>query len=96
MKILAIEKENPNLSSADFAPYLNAEAKHVYDLQQQGIIREIYFNQNHEAILMLECINLSEAEEILNKFPLKQNGLITFQLMELKPYTGFSRLMLND
>ena len=96
MKILAFEKEKPGLTSSDFAPYLNAEAKHVYDLQQKGIIREVYFNQCHEAVLILECESLKEAEELLNDFPLKKNDLIDFELMELKPYSGFSRLMTND
>ncbi len=96
MKILALEKEKPGLTSNDFAPYLNAEAKHVYELQQSGIVREIYFNQNHEAVLILECENLGAADKLLSNFPLVKNGLITFELMELKPYSGFSRLMTND
>jgi hypothetical protein len=96
MKILALEKEKSGLTSNDFVPYLNAEAKHVYALQQKGIVREIYFNQNHEAVLILECENLNIAEGLLNNFPLVKNGLINFELMELRPYSGFSRLMTNN
>ena len=43
MKILALEKELPGLTANNFEPLLKAEAKHVYDLQQKGVIREIYF-----------------------------------------------------
>jgi len=96
MKILAIEKEQAGLASANFEPYLKPEAKHVYDLQQKGVIREIYFNQNREAVLILECENLKVAGEVLKDFPLVKNGLISFDLMVLKPYSGFSRLMTND
>ncbi len=92
MKILAIEKEKPGQASKDFAPYLNAEAKHVYDLQQKGIVREIYFNQHYQAVLILECESIQATEELLKDFPLVKNDLITFELMELSPYTGFSRL----
>ena len=39
MKILAIEHENPTAKAADFAPHLDAEARHAWTLTQQGIIR---------------------------------------------------------
>lgn len=92
MKILAIEKEKPGLSADDFKPYLKSEAQYVWEMQQKGIIREIYFNQLHNAVLVLECDNLSAAKELLNNFPLVKNGLIIFELMELNPYSGFERL----
>lgn len=92
MKILAIEKENVGLTSNDFKPFLEAEARHVWELNQKGIIREIYFTDEHNAILILECENLQEAETLVEDFPLVKNGLITFDLMALNPYTGFSRL----
>jgi muconolactone delta-isomerase len=92
MKILAIEKEKPGLTAKDFTPHSKNEAKHVYELQQKGIVREIYFNQEHNAVLILECKDLKEGESILSEFPLVKNGLISFELMELKPYSGFSRL----
>lgn len=55
-------------------------------------MREIYFTEEHNAVLILECENLEEAKELVNKFPLVQNGLITFDLMSLNPYSGFARL----
>ena len=96
MKILALEKELPGLTANNFEPLLKAEAKHVYDLQQKGVIREIYFNQHHEAVLILECESLKVAKDLLNDFPLVKNNLITFELIELKPYSGLTRLMTND
>ena len=92
MKILAIEKERPGLASNDFAPFLKDEARHVWELQQKGIIREIYFNQEHNAVIILEVSNMDEAKEILDQFPLVKNNIISFKLMELNPYSGLSRL----
>jgi hypothetical protein len=94
MKILAIEKENKGITSTDFTPYLKDESLKVLELFEKGIIREIYFDQFHCAIIILECNDLLEAEAELDKLPLVINGLIKFEIHELKPYSGFSRLLI--
>ena len=44
MKILALEREAAGKGKTAFSPsLLKAEARKVWDLQQSGIIREIYF-----------------------------------------------------
>lgn len=45
MKILAIEKEMPNVSVEDFKPHLKAEALRVWELYQLEIFRELYFDK---------------------------------------------------
>lgn len=93
MKILALEKEVPNLSSADFAPYLRAEAHRVWELMQMGIIREAHFQQDqHLAVLVLECDQVGQAQTTLESLPLVQAGLIAFELIPLRPYDGLARL----
>ena len=93
MKILALEHENPAARSADFAPHLQAEARRVWELTQQGKLREMYFRTDRdEAVLILECDSLEEAQAVLDSLPLVQVGLITFECIPLKPYPGFARL----
>ncbi|MBK6348101.1 MAG: superoxide dismutase [Bacteroidales bacterium] len=92
MKFLAIENENTNEHVIFSGELLREEALKVHQLYLDGIIREIYFNDDHCAVLMLECKSKEEAEEILSSLPLVQNGLISFSLTQLKPYTGFERL----
>jgi hypothetical protein len=93
MKMLAFEVDKPGLTAADFAPYLKAEARRVWELQQASLIRELYFRADqHTAVLMLECATLEDAQAALNSLPLVERGLITFELMPLKPYDGFARL----
>ena len=93
MKILAIEHENTSAQTTDFAPYLEAEARHAWQLSQQGIIREMYFRDDRdEAVLVLECAGLEEAQEVLAGMPLVRAGLITFECIPLKTYPGFARL----
>ena len=93
MKILALEKESPNVPEDQFVPFLKAEAREVWRLYKQGIIREIYFTKDtHEAVLILECEDLNEAENILNNLPLVKEKLITFDIKQLTAYDGFERL----
>ncbi len=93
MKFIAIEKELCGTSSSDFVPHLKEEAKAVYELQQSGDLREIYFREDrNEAVLILECPDLQTAREILENLPLVKNKLIDFELIPLKPYPGLSRL----
>ena len=93
MKILATETELKKLSANSDKEILIAEARTVLELQQKNILREIYFDQNHCAVLMLECADKAEAEKILADLPLVKSGLISFEIKELHPYTGFSRLL---
>lgn len=93
MKILAIEKENPNAAPEHFKPHFKKEAERVWDLYKTGIIREIYFTEEgHNAVIVLECEDSSEAKEYLNSLPLVKENLISFDVMPLVPYNGFERL----
>jgi muconolactone delta-isomerase len=93
MKILAIERDVPGTTGDQFRPHLRPEATRVWELYQSGSIREMYFRQDQSsAVLMLECADLKEANEILNSLPLVKEGLITFDIIPLIAYPGFSRL----
>ena len=97
MKILAIETEIQNTGSEAFEPYLKSEAARVWDLVQAEFIREVYFRQDRsDAVLVLECENITTAREILKSLPLVRVGLIEFDLIPLRPYPGFSRLFESE
>jgi len=92
MKILAIEKEMQGVKDSDYAPYLEAETRKVWELQQKGLIREIYFTDEHCAVLVLEAHDKTHAREMVDELPLVQQKLIDFELMALTAYSGFARL----
>ncbi|MEX0609021.1 MAG: hypothetical protein WD016_05290 [Balneolaceae bacterium] len=93
MKILAIQKETPTLTSRDFAPHLRGEAKQGWQLYKEGVIREMYFRDDKaEAVLILECADLKEAAEKLATLPLVKSEMIEFELIPLRPYHGYERL----
>jgi hypothetical protein len=93
MKFFAIEKGNANSPGLFSDELLREEAFKVHQLYLAGILREIYFNDDHCAVLMLECSGRQMAVDTIAGLPLVQNGLIRFDLMELKPYTGYERII---
>jgi hypothetical protein len=97
MKILAMEKETSGVKPGQFTQYLYIEAKKVWNLYQAGIVREMYFRQERsEAVLIMECSSADEASGILEGLPLVQAGLISFDIIPLVPYPGFSRLFADQ
>ena len=93
MKILALEKEMPDVTAEDFRPHVEAEAARAWELYQAGVIRELYFRGDRPvAVLVLECADAREARQMLATLPLVKAGLITFEIIPLAPYPGFARL----
>ena len=93
MKILALERELPNVTSQQFQQHAKAEAHRVWELYQTGIVRELYFcSERNEAVLVLECASGAEAQGVLSTLPFVQNKLIYFEIIPLKAYPGFERL----
>jgi hypothetical protein len=45
---------------------------------------------------MLECASIEKAQEILSSLPLVKERLIAFEIIPLKPYSGFSRLFSSE
>ena len=97
MKILAMEVEAQGVKPEQFASHLRAEAGRVCELYQSGILREIYFRADRpEAVLVLECADVTEAQQRLDSLPLVGAGLITFEIIPLIPYPGFARLFAEE
>jgi len=93
MKILAIENEYEGKSSEDFKPFLEDEAKAVWELYKKNIIREIYFRADQSsAVVILESESVESAKEAVDELPLVKEKLIYFEFIPLVPYPGFERL----
>ncbi len=97
MKILALEHELPGATADQFQQHANDEARKVWEYHQAGIIRELYFRADrNDAVLVLECESVIEAQEILATLPLVKAGLISFEIIPLKAYSGFERLFIKS
>ena len=93
MKILAIEKEIEGVKWDNMDYILELDARHVFQLYLSDRLREIYFTENKNAVLILETKDKNSAKELLDALPLVKNKKINFEIMELRPYTGFERLL---
>lgn len=93
MKYIAMEHEAVNAAAEDFQPHLKAEAARLWQLYQEGVVRESYFRADqHTAVLILECDDEAAVCEALDSLPLVRAGLIAFEVIPLMPYSGFARL----
>ena len=94
MKILALEKDVPEVSVEQFTTdLLWREAERAWELHQAGVIRELYFRGDKQmAVLVLECADAIEAKRVLESLPLVRERLIDFEIIPLVAYPGFARL----
>ena len=95
MKVLALEKEIEGITWEHTGKLLEQEAQHIFRLYLSDCLREIYFTEDKNAVLILETTDRKTAEKLLNDLPLVKARKIRFEIMELKPYTGYERIMKN-
>ena len=93
MKIIALEREVKTARTIDFRKNAKAEAKVLWKLYLNGVVREFYFRKEKKlSVLILEVKNKAEANKALSKLPYVSKKLIEFELISLRPYPGFQRL----
>lgn len=93
MRILALEKEKAVPVGGIPESCLREEALRVWELYQSGALREIHFRTDRStAVLLLECRDAADAASILKTLPLVEKGMISFEIIPLKPYPGLARL----
>ena len=95
MKILTLEKEIEGAIWEHTERILEQEAQHVFQLYLSDSLREIYFTEDKNAVLILETKDRKTAEKLLNDLPLVKLNKIRFEVFELRPYTGYERIMKN-
>jgi len=96
MKILALEKEIEGVNWDNTEELLEQEAKAVFQLYLSDNLREIYFTEDKNAVLILETKNKQAAKRLLDTLPLVQSGKIQFEIMTLNPYNGYERIIKNS
>ena len=90
-----ITHDKPNVNWKEKEQLLKQEAKVLWDWQNKGIIRNIWFTKNsREAILIIESEDSKRTKEIIDTFPLVKESLITYDIVELVAYDGYERLFI--
>ena len=97
MRFLALGSEVdgtfPGFSHEEAAALGRAEARRAWELHQSGIVREISFRAGvRQSVMLLEAPDEAAAGEALASLPFVQAGLLTFEVIGLRPYDGWARL----
>ena len=97
MRFLALGSEVdstfPGLPPEEAVALSRAEAQRAWELHQAGIVREISFRTGvRQSVMLLEAPDEAAAGEALASLPFVQAGLLTFELIGLRPYDGWARL----
>jgi hypothetical protein len=70
-----------------------AEARRVWELYQSGVIREISFRADRrDVVMLLEAADEADVRDALASLPYVEAGALTFEVIGLRPYDGWSRL----
>lgn len=94
MQFLALEIEDFPINWKEVDSVLmEKEARRLYELQQDDLVRQVYFRADTKsAIILWECDSIERVIELSSSFPLVEAGLIHFDVIPLIPYMGFNRL----
>ena len=93
MQFLAIARPNKDTSPTEVLPYVKPEAETVWDYYAADMVRSIHYIADMSGVvLMLEADSLEAAKSLIAELPMAQQGLLNFEILPLKPYTGLDTL----
>lgn len=90
MKVIAIV-HRADRPAEEFAPHLAAEARIAMRMWADDDIRELYSREDgNGAVIVFEADGAAAADAHMQRLPLVQAGLLTYELYPLKPYRGIA------
>lgn len=92
MRFLAIGRLREGSDAGDIAGLAPAEMRALWQLYCDGVVREAYSPGGPGAVLLLETTARHDAETALSGLPLAADGVIDFELIELRPFSAFAIL----
>jgi len=93
MQFLIRTYDNGSINWALHNHTLKSEAQYVWNLHKRGVLKNIWFTEKKDAILIIEADNKDEALSLANELPLVKEKLIKYSINSLLPYTGYNRIM---
>ena len=93
MKMLCLDIPQPGATMEQYAPHMQNEARHGWELYKGGFIRDIYFRQDRQGVAIIaEADSVDAAKAQLMEFPLAKAGLIGWEVIPLGPFTNWEQL----
>lgn len=96
MKFLAIIDVAPGAQMEGVRSRLANELKESWALFASGVLREAYAtSESTRVVFVLEADDAARANEHLRKLPLIVEGLLRFELIELRPFVNWAMLFVR-
>lgn len=93
MQFIALSRRQPGTTQDLLAPHATEEANVAWQLHTEGVLRSVHICPDRPgSVIILECQSLSDAEAALARLPMVKDGLITFDVSRMIPYTGWAAL----
>jgi len=92
MQYLVITHDRTEVDWAAKGPVLADEARAVCGLLASGKLRNIWFTEDQDAVLLFEEQSAEAVGAIMDNLPLVKELLIEYRIIGLTAYTGFTRL----
>ena len=74
-------------------PLVKPESAKIWEYYAADRVRSVYyFADMSGAVMLYEAANLADAQAAIVQLPMGKAGVLTFEIISLKPYTGFEQL----
>jgi hypothetical protein len=93
VKLLAIGRPRSGIDArSEIVAHGREELEALWTMYRDGPVREMYSPGGPGAVLILEQDSADDAIAALAALPLVSNGIIDFELIELRPFGAFQML----
>jgi len=94
MKVIASLTASGNASPTDFGPLEGPESNRVWELYEEGTLREIYLRTDAiGAVIVLEVADEAEAARAIRSLPMVEAGLFEIGYVPLAPWPEMTRML---
>jgi hypothetical protein len=95
--VLAIGRPREGVDATTaIAARAREEMRDLWQLYLDGSVREAYSPGGPGAVFVLEAASVEAARDVLSELPLVADGIIEFELIELRPFTAFELLFSEE
>ncbi|GAB4379593.1 MAG: hypothetical protein Kow00121_34050 [Elainellaceae cyanobacterium] len=93
MQFLILARIASGVSTEQVLPHVKAEAKAVWQQYSAEIVRSFYYIADMSgAVLLCGAPDLQAMQALASGFPMAKAGVLAFEILPLKSYTGLETL----
>jgi hypothetical protein len=97
MQYLAVLRVKPGTTREQLGSLAKPEAAAAWEMVCSGALRSIHFIEGPVgAVLLFEAGDRAEADALVGRLPMVQQGLLNIEVLPLVPFTGFAALFASS